>query len=87
MKSIRKKVLLATSIVYLMVLSLNVHAIGLGCEANDPGECSRECSDGLACCVGLSPNCTSGFDKPAQKFYIDCGQGKEWCGNSNNNED
>ncbi len=46
------------SAVSLFVLgTIPITNAGADCTADDPGECSAECSDGSPCCVGYSPNC------------------------------
>ncbi len=66
--------------VAFFTLLLSTQAIYATCIADDPGECSKTCSDGTSCCIGLSPNCTGGWDIAQQRFYIDCGYGRQYCG-------
>ena len=80
MRKIKRKITL--SVFSLVMIFFGFSSFGQGpgkCIADDPGECVRNCENGLACCVGTSPHCSGGWSTEKQSFWIDCGNGKEYC--------
>jgi len=78
MRKLKNKLLISFFGSFMLLSSVNLSAQG-SCVANDPGECVRNCSNGLGCCVGTSPNCSGGWSTEEQSQWIDCGNGKEYC--------